>query len=150
MATDTLTAFQDWQQYLQQEDFEYLIQYIENIKNGIPNVRMIILLGPGMNGKSTLIEEIWTYLGNDFCQLGYVDALIYQENIKPLLFLQEGIIFHTNRKYRGIKNFPNALINFINYGVSFIIAANHLNTVNTRILEHSRIIEMTHIFTPNA
>jgi len=150
MATDTLNAFQNWQQYLQQADFEYLIQYIENIKNGIPNHEMIILLGPGCNGKSTLIEEIQTHLGDQLFEFHDVRELIYEENIKPLIFLQEGILLNTNRNYRRIKNFPNAVINFINYGVSFIIETNHLDTINTRILEHSRIIEMTHIFTPNA
>ena len=145
MATDTLNAFQHWQQYLQQGDFEYLIQYIENVKNGIPNDRMIILLGPSMTGKTTLIDEIGTHLGDELFGLCPVYALIYQENIKPFIRLYD-FIHNTNRKYRGIKNFPNALINFINYGVSFIIEANHLDTVNERILQHSRIIEMTHIF----
>jgi altronate dehydratase len=150
MATDTLNAFQHWQQYLHQEDFEYLIQYIENVKNGIPNVRMIILLGLGCNGKTTLINEIETHLGDELFVFHDVRELIYEENIKPFILLQDATIQDTNRNNRGSRNRCNALINFINYGVSFIIEANHLNTVNTKILEHSRIIEMTHIFTPNA
>jgi ABC-type phosphate transport system ATPase subunit len=149
MATDTLNAFQDWQQYLQQEDFEYLIQYIENIKNGIPNYKMIILIGPGRNGKTTLINEIETHLGDELFGVYDVDELIYEQNIKPLILLQDGILYRTNRTYKGIKNFPNALINFINYGVSFIVVAYNLHTVNERILEHSRIIEMMHIFAIN-
>jgi ABC-type phosphate transport system ATPase subunit len=150
MATDTLTTFQDWQQYLQQEDFEYLIQYIENIKNGIPNHEMIILLGPGCNGKSTLIEEIQTHLGDQLFGFHDVRELICEEDIRPLVLLQDGILYRTNQNYKYNRTFANALINFINYGVSFIGVEYQLHTVNTRILEHSRVIEMTHIFTPNA
>jgi len=149
MATDTLNAFQDWQQYLQQEDFEYLIQYIENVKNGIPNDRMIILRGPCRNGKTTLINEIETHLGDELFGVYDVRQLIYEENIKPFILLQDETIQGTTRNYRGNRNLCNALINFINYGVSFIIEANYLHTVNERILEHSRIIEMTHIFAIN-
>ena len=150
MATDAANALEDWFQYLKQEDFEYLIQYIENIKNGIPNHEMIILFGIGCNGKSTLIEEIQTHLGDQLFGFHDVRELIYEENIKPLIFLQQGILHNTNRNYRGIKNLPNAVINFINYGVSFIIETNRIDLINTRILEHSIIIEITHIFTPNA
>jgi hypothetical protein len=149
MATDTANAFEGWFQYLQQADFEYLIQYIENIKNGIPNDKMIILFGHGCNGKTTLINEIETHLGNDICEWGDVHELIYEQNIKPLILLQDGILHRTNQNYKYNRTFANALINFINYGVSFIGVAYQLDTVNERILEHSRIIEMTHIFTPN-
>jgi len=151
MATDTLNAFQDWQQYLQQADFEYLIQYIENIKTGIPNHEMIILLGPGCNGKSTLINEINSHLGDELSGHEWdVDELLYHENIKPLIFLQEGLIERTQQKYKRNLKLVNLFKVFINYGISFIIAVNRIDLINTKILEHSRIIEMTHIFTPNA
>jgi Flp pilus assembly CpaF family ATPase len=150
MATDTLNAFQNWQQYLQQADFEYLIQYIENIKNGIPNHEMIILFGHGSNGKTTLINEINSHLGDELSGHEWdVDELLYHENIKPLIFLQEGLIERTQQKYKRNLKLVNLFKVFINYGISFIIETNRIDFINTRILEHSRIIEMTHIFTPN-
>lgn len=150
MATDAANVFEGWFQYLKQEDFEYLIQYIENIKNGIPNHEMIILFGHGCNGKTTLINEIGTHFGDELITGVYdVRELICEEDITPLVFLQDGILHRTNQNYKYNRTFANALINFINYGVSFIGVAYQLDTVNERILEHSRIIEMTHRFTPN-
>jgi GTP1/Obg family GTP-binding protein len=150
MATDTLTAFQDWQQYLQQEDFEYLIQYIENIKNGIPNVRMIILFGYGSNGKSRLMDEINSHLGDELCGAEcHVNELICHENIKPLIFLYE-LLERTNHNYKKNLNLAHSFKHLIKLGISFIVAVNRIDLVHTKILEHSRIIEMTHIFTPNA
>lgn len=150
MATDAANAFEEWVQYLKQEDFEYLIQYIENIKNGIPNHEMIILFGHGCNGKTTLINEIGTHFGDELSGVYDIRELICEEDIKPLILLQDGILHRTNQNYKYNRTIANALINFINYGVSFIVAAYQLDTVNERILEHSRIIEMTHRFTPNA
>ena len=58
-------ALASWSQYLQPEDYEYLIQFVENVKNGMPNNKMIVLAGPGRTGKSTLKNEIKAYLGDD-------------------------------------------------------------------------------------
>jgi len=147
MATNAANAFEGWFQYLQQADFEYLIQYIENIQNGIPNHEMIILLGPPCTGKSTLIEDIHSYLTPEFCQWGDVHELIYEENITPFVLLGQDYLFDTHHNYKYSKKTVNSIINFIKFGISFITAANDLNRTNTKILEHSRIIEM--IFTPN-
>ena len=35
-----------WEQYLTNEDYMYLVKYIENIKNNISNDKMIIFLEP--------------------------------------------------------------------------------------------------------
>ena len=57
----------NWKQYLENDDYNYLIQYVENIKNNIQNDKMIILSGPGRTGKSTLEKDIRTYLGDENC-----------------------------------------------------------------------------------
>ena len=150
MATEAANAFEGWFQYLKQEDFEYLIQYIENIKNGIPNDKMIILFGHGCNGKTTLMDEIRAHLGYELYGDEWdVDELIYHENIKPLIFTHEGLLDRTNHNYKRNLNLAHSLSNFIRLGISFIFAVNRIDFINTKILEHSRIIEMTHIFTPN-
>ena len=50
----TTQCLYNWNQYLSDEDYNYLIQYIENIKNNNQNNKMIILSGPSRTGKSTL------------------------------------------------------------------------------------------------
>ena len=151
MATDAANGLEDWFQYLKQEEFEYLIQYIENIKNGIPNDKMIILFGIGCNGKSRLMDEINSHLGDELCgNECHVNELICHENIKPLIFLFEGVLDRTNHNYKGNLNLAHSLKHLIKLGISFIVALNRIDLINARILEHSRIIEMTHRFTPNA
>ena len=86
-----------WKQYLNNNegDYEYLIQFVDNVKNNIPNDKIIILFGYGGNGKSTLIREIGDYLGEDLCQhhwCNHVSDIIYEPNIKRLfpIYLIEG------------------------------------------------------------
>lgn len=148
MATNTL---HQWAPYLNGEDLTYLIQYIENIKNGVPNDKMIILYGPGPSGKTTLMREIKTYLGDDFCGEEYhPNKLIEEDNIKPLIFLDEGTLDDTVRyakhRYNTNRIKVNSIVNFIKFGVSFIIATNEIDTINTKIIENSKIIMMNHCF----
>ena len=131
----------NWKQYLTDNDYKYLIQYVENIKNNIPNDKMIILSGPGKTGKSTLKNDIQTYLGDDFCGIYMMSGeIIYSENIKKLGFFS-GI----DEIYRSKKN-NTAIINLIKYKQSFISDTNHIERVNNKLLEFSKIIKMDHIF----
>jgi tRNA uridine 5-carbamoylmethylation protein Kti12 len=112
---------------------------------------MIILFGYGSNGKTTLMDEIRAHLGYELYGDEWdVDKLICHENIKPLIFIHEGLLDRTNQNYKRNLNLAHSLKHLIKLGVSFIIAVNRIDFINTKILEHSRIIEMTHIFTPNA
>jgi ABC-type phosphate/phosphonate transport system ATPase subunit len=130
-----------WEQYLTNEDYVYLIQYIENIKNGILNDKMIILAGPGRSGKSTLIRDIMSYLTDDLCRCYPMSGdFIYYETIKPL-----GIFSGIDEISKSKKN-NQAIINFIKYKQSFIADTTNIERVNNKLLEHSKIITMTHIF----
>lgn len=127
-----------WEQYLTNEDFMYLVQYIENIKNGFPNDKMIILAGPSRSGKSTLIKNINSFLGDDLCEISPMSVeFIYKENIKPLLFFNE---------ISNSKKIIQAIINFIKYKQSFILVTNNIEMVNSKLIDNSKIIPMTHIF----
>lgn len=137
----TSTSIDTWEQYLTNEDYAYLIQYIENIKNGISNDKMIILAGPSRSGKTTLINNITTYLSDELC--GYFPVscdFIYYETIKPLGFFN-GIDEISNSKKNN-----QAIINFIKYKQSFIADTNNIERVNKKVLEHSKIIVMSHVF----
>lgn len=130
-----------WEQYLTNEDYAYLVQYIENIKNNILNDKMIILAGPGRSGKSTLKRTIAAYLGGEMCREYYMNGdIIYDKDIKPLVFFN-GI----DDISRSKKN-NQAFINLIKYKQSFIADALDIKKVNKALLEHSKVIMMTHIF----
>lgn len=126
--------------YLTEDDYHYLIQYIENIKQTISNDKMIILSGPSRSGKSTLKRDIQTYLGNEMCGVYMLSGdIIYQENIKKLgFFCDIGEISNSKNNI--------AIINLIKYKQSFIAETNHIERVNHNMLDFSRIIQMEHVF----
>jgi ABC-type phosphate/phosphonate transport system ATPase subunit len=131
----------NWEQYLTTEDYTYLSKYIENIKNGISNDKMIILVGVARTGKSTLKKNIASYLGDELCGHFPISCdFIYNETIKPL-----GFFCGIDLISRSKKN-NQAIINFIKYKQSFIADTDDISRVNNKLLEHSRVIMMTHIF----
>ena len=135
-----------WSQYLKADDYEFLIQYVENVKNGTINDKMIILAGPGRTGKTTLQNDIKRYLnlsGQELWAQWPVRSagdVMYNENIRRLGFLT-GI----EEIYRSKKS-NQAIVNFIKYKQSFIADALCIEKVNKILLEHVRIIHMTHVF----
>ena len=134
-------TIESWKQYLTHEDYEYLFQYIENIKNGVLNDKMIILAGPARSGKSTLKNDIISYLGNELCgHCPLSGEFIYDETIKPLGFFCEIDMISRSKKNN------QAIINFIKYKQSFIADTSDIEKVNSKLLEHSIVIMMTHIF----
>ena len=130
-----------WKQYLYVDEYNYLIQYVENIKNNIPNDKMIILSGPSRSGKSTLQKDITTYLGNENCGNFSMDCdFIYNETIKPLGF------FCGIHQISRSKKSNQAIVNFIKYKQSFIASTIYIENVHDMLLEYSKIINMTHVF----
>jgi len=133
----------NWKQYLTNDDYNYLIQFVENVKNNISNDKMIILSGPPRSGKSTLKNDIQQYLGNEICcnMLTYhVGEIIYNENIKKLGF------FCGIDEIRRSKKTNTAIINLIKYKQSFLADTNYIEKVNNKLLEFSKIINMEHVF----
>jgi DNA polymerase III delta prime subunit len=137
----TTHYLESWKQYLTSSDYDYLIQFVENIKNKMPNDKMIILSGPGRTGKSTLEKNIATYLGIEDWGCCCMDCnFIYDETIQPLMF------FCGIDSIARSKKSNRAIINFIKYKQSFIASTIRIEKVNKALFEHSRIINMTHIF----
>lgn len=135
-------SMHDWSQYLKPADFEYLNQYVENVKNGVPNNMMILLAGPARTGKSTLMNDIQTYLGDKVCgPLPMSCEFIFHENIKKLGFL------HGLDDSNGCSDrITQAIINLIKYKQSFIAAVNDQDKVSFELLDHCYVIEMEHVF----
>ena len=133
----------NWKQYLTNDDYNYLIQFVENVKNNISNDKMIILSGPPRSGKSTLKNDIQEYLGNEICGnmlICDVGEIIYNENIKKLGF------FCGIDEIRNSKKTNTAIINLIKYKQSFLADTNYIEKVNNKLLEFSKIINMEHVF----
>jgi tRNA uridine 5-carbamoylmethylation protein Kti12 len=132
-----------WKQYLTNDDYNYLIQFVENVKNNISNDKMIILSGPPRSGKSTLINHIQEYLGDEICDnisIYDMGEIIYYENIKKLGF------FCGIDEIRRSKKTNTAIINLIKYKQSLLTVTNYIENVNNKLLEFSKIINMEHVF----
>ena len=139
----TLHHLNNWNQYLTNDDYNYLIQFVENIKNNIPNDKMIILYGPGRTGKTTLKNDIQEYLGDETCgpmMMMMPGEIIYNENIKKL-----GLFCGIDEIRRSKKN-NIAIINLIKYKQSLLADTNNIERVNNKLLEFSKIIKMEHVF----
>uniref|UniRef100_A0A6C0DKF0 Uncharacterized protein n=1 Tax=viral metagenome TaxID=1070528 RepID=A0A6C0DKF0_9ZZZZ len=131
----------NWKQYLTNDDYNYLIQFVENIKNNISNDKMIILSGPARTGKSTLKNDIQEYLSDEICGgMPMSGDIIYFENIKKLGF------FCGIDEIRTSKKTNTAIINLIKYKQSLLADTNNIERVNIKLLEFSKIIKMEHVF----
>jgi tRNA A37 threonylcarbamoyladenosine biosynthesis protein TsaE len=141
----TQHALANWSQYLKNDDYDYLIQFVENIKERMPNKnnKMIILTGPARTGKTTLQNEIKGYLGDELCENWPVtspESALYSEHIKLLGFFS-GI----DAIYRSKKT-NQAIINFIQYNQCFIADTNNFEKIHNLLLGYVRIIHITHVF----
>ena len=140
METQNLHPLHTWSQYLSQEDYNFLINYIENIKNNSPNDKMIILSGEGRTGKTTLKKDIHHYLTPELCEELQTISGVNNESIKRLGF------FCGIHEISSNKKMNQSIINFIKYKQSFIADTNCIEKVNNTLLEHCKIITMKHIF----
>ena len=128
----------NWKQYLIEEDFEYLINYVENCKNNLPNNKLLILLGSGGNGKSTLIKEISNYIGNENFRQCDTNGSAFLEPIVKLIHIP-AIDEYTNKYIQQLKN-------VIQYGQSIIAETYNNENINKKLLDCVRVIKMEHKF----
>jgi ABC-type proline/glycine betaine transport system ATPase subunit len=128
-----------WERYLTAEDYRYLMQFVQNVKLGFTNDKMLILYGTGRNGKTTLIKEICEYLGEENCG-DLPENILGYEKIPKL-----GIY----RDFTGMdvsKQNINIIVNLIKYKQSLIGETFDLEGIHPRIFELSRVINMEHVF----
>lgn len=134
------TLFDKWKPYLSGADVSYLITFVDNLKNNVPNDRMIILSGKnGRNGKTTLINEIIQYIGENNCHDCAPDNNVFSLPIKQLVVITGGI-----ESYH--KNQVPLLKNIIAYKQSIIADTNKIEKVNPSLFEVSKVINMFHQF----
>ena len=129
----------EWKQYLTSEDYNYLVEFIENIKNNILNDKIIILFGECKTGKTTLTNTIKTYLGSNKCSIYALEEKNTNEDVNKLIIFRGN--FETNKEMKKIKN-------IIKKNKYCIVETNCIENINTDILNDSKIIKMEHVFTP--
>lgn len=128
-----------WKQYLNEKDHEYLINYVDNIKNNILNYKLLILLGnEGANGKSTLINQISNYIGKENFRKCDTYGSAFLEPIVKLVHIP------AINDYK--KKYIQQLINVIQYGQSVIAETNDFDKIDKDLLNYVKIIHMDHRF----
>lgn len=138
--SNTLMHFLErWKPYLTVNDFNFISQFVENVRIGAPNYpRLLILSGPGRTGKTMLQEDIQLYLGTSMCQTsGNVDEMLNRRGgVKPMVFLH------------GIDSCDciNTLCNILRYGQSIIAETNRYERIHQDIVQMAEVIQMTHVF----
>lgn len=136
----TAHSLHTWSQYLTNDDYNYIIEYIENVKHNLANDRMIVLSGEGRTGKSTLINDICNYLGPELCgNCPMSGEFIYYE-------MKRLGIFCALEEIARSKKQNQVIINCIKYKQSFIAATNHAEQINPNLLQYCRVITMEHVF----
>lgn len=134
------TLFDKWKPYLSGADVSYLITFVDNLKNNVPNDRMIILSGKnGRNGKTTLINEIIQYSGENNCHNCDLNGSSFSLPIKPLVVITGGIESYHKKQVPLLKN-------IITYKQSIIADTNKIEKVNPSLFEVSKVINMFHQF----
>jgi len=135
--------FDNWKQCMTKEDYDYLINFVENIQNNKPNDKMIILAGSknGKNGKTLLINEIQIQIGSD----NFLDST---ELVTDNPFFQpiRKLIYLTGLETWKNKKNIQQLLNVLEYKQSIITDTNKVEDINIEILNKSRIIQMPHEF----
>ena len=65
MAREYLIEKRNWNKYLENDDFEFLVDMIDRIKSDTATAPfdLVVLQGTGGNGKTTLISDVVEYIG---------------------------------------------------------------------------------------
>ena len=128
----------DWKNFLQHEDYNYIYQFVENIKNGKKNDKILLLLGPSRTGKSTLINQILTYIGHLNC----TNQLL--RNI-DLLEARHLVILDGQMNYVNMQEI-NKIIDLQNI-TNIISTSNEITSLNNNLtMTFCKIIIMNHRF----
>jgi len=133
----------DWKQYLSKQDCDYLIQYVENIKYGVSNDKMVILSGVNDVGTFTIKKDIKTYLGNHLVGNHLkIEDILSSETIRKLVFITEMDDICTQTLFSYNKRMNQSLINLIKYKQSFIATTVDDKNVHSKLREHCRILQV--------
>ena len=125
-----------WKSYMSKEDYNYLYQFIDNIKKNILNDKMIILVGSERTGKTTLINDIKNIFGKDNY---YEDVEEISMEPRQIVLLDGNINYMTDDELQNLKQ-------ILECKESVIASTNNLNSVYSEITNDAKIIEMKYKF----
>lgn len=153
---------EQWKQYLISNDYNNLINYVERVKKGLQNETMMIFAGESGTGKSTLLNDIQTYLSEDKCvnlydyyfdyyDSFYIDNLlenndekVNRNNKHKLFFADRDFKLHFTTKKaftRGVN-----LINRRFNPLSIILTTRDRMKLDVSIVAKSTVIRLNHKF----
>lgn len=115
--------------YMQNDYYNYLYEYVENIKNNIKNEKIIIIVGTGRSSITTIIDDIEKYIGKKYCCKNIFEK--YNTDNK-LLILDLAI---TNKNI-------DILNNLIDNNISIIGTSYNVNEINESLNKISKIISI--------
>ena len=126
--------------YLSNNEQDQLSEFINHAANNLKNDKMIILLGSGKNGKTSLMNEIKRHLNDEslYCvRLNLGDFL--NKPHRKMVFLDDGWLCRS-------KDTCTLKYLLTNKTENIIATANTLTGIDDGLLEKSIIIRMKHVF----
>lgn len=133
-------VLESWKSYINQNDYDYLIKFINNMENHLPNEKILILNGKTATGKTTLINDIKKKIGiQHFHDNSFIEGEFYFQQPKIGLHIC-GIHEYQNDKYLKIIKY------IFEKNISILSDTNCGENIHPEILLNAYIIKMEHCF----
>lgn len=155
-----------WSQYINPEDFAILREFTYNTANNIPFDKLLIFCGPGGEGKTTLVNELFSLIGKDNC---VYEELIYKSNnknkkasliipnhyyTKKLMaynydcsnYIYDDTIKYILTRTPILSREPYRKAEYHSPTANLILVANDISKLNEELLMSSYVINFTHKF----
>ena len=133
-------VLETWKTYLNDTDYEFLLNFVNNMENNIPNDKILILDGKSGTGKTTIINEIKNKIGTrNFHENNFIEGEFFFKEKKLGLHIC-GIHEYQNNKYLEI------IKNIFESNISIISDTNCSENIHPEILQNSYVITMQHCF----
>ena len=131
--------------YLTEEDQDHILNFMNNAKYGIQNDKMILLLGSGKNGKTSLLNEIKRELQSTefYCERLNLDDFTNKPDRK-MIILDDDCLFH-------MRAADNELLKYLlcEKKENIIASTTSLKSIDPSIINSSLVIRMEHAFYTN-
>lgn len=135
--SDIISQFYcSWSSYLNEKDYNYLLEFIYNLKNNISNDKILILHGLPRTGKTTLINEMKKIVGKEhFHDNSFLEGEKFFQPRKRAIHIY-GIQQYQEKKYLS------SIKTMFENNVSIISDTNSLEKIDKEILENAYVIHM--------
>jgi hypothetical protein len=134
-----------WRNYLDDEDYNYLFNFVECAKKKEKRLwssqrgRIVVLCGDGGNGKNMMLTEIRDYLKNENCASSNL-RIIFDDNSKQLFIDDIGMDFINDISYYDLAFLTNRILT--------ITMSPSENYIKRHIRQFCKIINMKYYYNP--